>query len=146
MRVNALHDLAVEFEHKTQHAVGRRVLRPEIDGEIADSSFGHSGLALAAGAICSGSAGSTKSGGCDLEFPFSSSRSTEPSRIGHPVERRLDPAIKPPGRDHSTQVAPGQCLDPSTMTTSVGSGSCGARAFASPQLARLTTFPARVPA
>jgi hypothetical protein len=35
MRVNTFDDLAVEFKHKTQHAVGRRMLRPEIDGEIA---------------------------------------------------------------------------------------------------------------
>jgi hypothetical protein len=29
--------------------MGRRVLGPEIDGEIADGSFGHGGLTLAAG-------------------------------------------------------------------------------------------------
>jgi hypothetical protein len=50
MRVDALYDLAVELEYKTQHPMGRRVLGPEIDGEIADSCFGHSGLTLAAGA------------------------------------------------------------------------------------------------
>jgi hypothetical protein len=50
MRVNALYDLAVELEYKTQHPMGRRVLGPKIDGEIADSRFGHSGLTLAAGA------------------------------------------------------------------------------------------------
>ena len=50
MRVNALYDLAVELEYKTQHPMGCRVLGPKIDGEIADSRFGHSGLTLAAGA------------------------------------------------------------------------------------------------
>ena len=45
MRVNALDDLAVEFKHQTQHAVRRRVLRSEIDREIARSGFGHSRLA-----------------------------------------------------------------------------------------------------
>jgi hypothetical protein len=50
MRVNALYDLSVELEYKTQHPMGRWVLGPEIDGEIADSSFGHSGLMLAASA------------------------------------------------------------------------------------------------
>jgi hypothetical protein len=44
MRVNALYDLAVELEHKTQHPMRRGVLGPEIDGEIAAGSFGHSGL------------------------------------------------------------------------------------------------------
>ncbi|MEZ5891773.1 MAG: hypothetical protein R3C58_01295 [Parvularculaceae bacterium] len=34
MRIDALDDFAVKLEHKTQNAVRRRVLRPEIDGEI----------------------------------------------------------------------------------------------------------------
>ena len=34
MRIDALHDLAVEFEHQPQHAVRRRMLRPEVDGEV----------------------------------------------------------------------------------------------------------------
>jgi hypothetical protein len=50
MRIDARNDLAVELEHEAQNAVGRRVLGPEIDGEIADSSFGHTGLTSAAGA------------------------------------------------------------------------------------------------
>ena len=37
MRVDALDDLAVELEHKAQHAMRRRMLRPEIDGELAVS-------------------------------------------------------------------------------------------------------------
>jgi hypothetical protein len=49
MRIDALNDLAVELKHETQDAVGRRVLGPEIDGEIADSSFGHTGLTSAEG-------------------------------------------------------------------------------------------------
>ena len=36
MRIDALDHFAVEFEHETQHAVRRRMLRPEIDGEIAE--------------------------------------------------------------------------------------------------------------
>jgi hypothetical protein len=32
------HNLAIELEHKTQYAVCRRVLGPEIDSEIAQSS------------------------------------------------------------------------------------------------------------
>jgi hypothetical protein len=44
MRVNALYDLAVELEYKTQDAVRRRVLGPEIDSEVADSSLDHIGL------------------------------------------------------------------------------------------------------
>ncbi len=35
MRIDALDDLAVELQHETQHAVRRRMLRTEIDGEIA---------------------------------------------------------------------------------------------------------------
>ena len=41
MRINAVDHLAVEFEHKAQHAVRRGVLRPEIDVEVADGRFGH---------------------------------------------------------------------------------------------------------
>ncbi len=41
MRIDTLDHLAVEFEHETQHAMGRRVLRPEIDGEIAQFRSGH---------------------------------------------------------------------------------------------------------
>ena len=36
MRVHAVHDLAVELQHEAQHAMGRRVLRPEVDVEVAD--------------------------------------------------------------------------------------------------------------
>ena len=35
MRVDALDDLAVELEHETQHAMRRRMLRAEVDGEVA---------------------------------------------------------------------------------------------------------------
>ena len=39
MRIDALDDLAVELEHQAQHAVRGRMLRPEIDGEIAQLRF-----------------------------------------------------------------------------------------------------------
>ena len=35
MRIDPAHDLAVELRNHAQHAVRRRMLRPEIDGEIA---------------------------------------------------------------------------------------------------------------
>src|SRR6266478_98665 len=41
MRVDAPYHLAVEFQYQAQDAVGCRVLRPKIDGEIAECSFGH---------------------------------------------------------------------------------------------------------
>ena len=34
MRINALYDLPVKLQHKAQHAMGRRMLRAEINGEI----------------------------------------------------------------------------------------------------------------
>ena len=40
MRIDAVDDLAVELEHEAQHAVRRRMLRPEIDGEVADLGRG----------------------------------------------------------------------------------------------------------
>ena len=36
MRIDALDHLAVELQHQAQHAVRRRMLRPEVDGEVAD--------------------------------------------------------------------------------------------------------------
>jgi hypothetical protein len=41
MRIDTLHDLSVELQHKAQHAVRRRMLRPEIDREVADGGFSH---------------------------------------------------------------------------------------------------------
>jgi hypothetical protein len=38
VRVGALDDLAVELEHQAQHAVGRRVLGPEVHRVVADLS------------------------------------------------------------------------------------------------------------
>jgi hypothetical protein len=34
MRIDTLHDLAVQLEHEAQHAVRGRMLRAEIDSEI----------------------------------------------------------------------------------------------------------------
>ena len=39
MRIDALDHLAVEFEHEPEHAVCRRMLRSEIDGEFAVVAF-----------------------------------------------------------------------------------------------------------
>ena len=36
MRVAPLDDLAVELEHQPQHPMRRRMLRPEVDVEVAD--------------------------------------------------------------------------------------------------------------
>ena len=41
MRIDPRNHFAVEFQHQTQHAVSRRMLRPEVDSEIAECSFGH---------------------------------------------------------------------------------------------------------
>ena len=48
MRVDALDHLAVELEHQPQHAMRGRMLRPEIDGEIAERGFGHQSTSSAA--------------------------------------------------------------------------------------------------
>jgi hypothetical protein len=39
MRVDALDHLAVQLQHKAQNAVRRRMLRAEIDVEVADVVF-----------------------------------------------------------------------------------------------------------
>ncbi len=41
MRIDALDDLAVKLQHEAQHAVRRRMLRPEIDGEVAHRGSVH---------------------------------------------------------------------------------------------------------
>src|SRR2546423_168065 len=41
VRIDALDHFAVEFQHQTQHAVRSRMLRAEIDGEVAEVVFGH---------------------------------------------------------------------------------------------------------
>ena len=43
VRIDALDHLAVELEHEAQYAVRGRVLRPEIDGEIAERRLVHPG-------------------------------------------------------------------------------------------------------
>ena len=40
VRIDALDHLAVELEHEAEHAVRRRVLRTEVDGELADVGLG----------------------------------------------------------------------------------------------------------
>ncbi len=40
MRIGALDHLAVHLQNEAQHAMGRRMLRPEIHGEGLDESFG----------------------------------------------------------------------------------------------------------
>ena len=54
MRIDALDDLAVELQHQAQHAMRRRMLRPEIDGEIA---YGGSAISPASAAAASPSQG-----------------------------------------------------------------------------------------
>ena len=41
MRVDPLDHLAVELEHEAQHAMRRRMLRPEVDREIAEVRLVH---------------------------------------------------------------------------------------------------------
>ena len=41
MRIDPRDHFAVELQHQTQHAVRGRMLRPEIDGEVAQCCFSH---------------------------------------------------------------------------------------------------------
>src|SRR4029077_9389502 len=62
VRVDALDDLTVELQYEAQDAVSRRMLGPEIEGEVAQVSFGHNGLASAAGSTLAADAGSRSIG------------------------------------------------------------------------------------
>jgi hypothetical protein len=48
MRIDALHNLAIELEHQAQYPVRRRVLRSEIDGEVPRRSLAHGGPSFGA--------------------------------------------------------------------------------------------------
>jgi hypothetical protein len=41
MGIDALDHFAVELEHEPEHAVRRRVLRAEVDGEVPDVCLSH---------------------------------------------------------------------------------------------------------
>ena len=41
MRIDARDDFAVQFQHEAQHAMGGRMLRPEVDREIAEILLVH---------------------------------------------------------------------------------------------------------
>jgi hypothetical protein len=43
MRIGALHNLAIEFEHEAQYAVRGGMLRSEINDEVAQRSLAHGG-------------------------------------------------------------------------------------------------------
>ncbi len=51
MRIAALDDLAVHLDDEAQHAVGRRVLRPEVHRQGLDLDVGHAALALLLGRL-----------------------------------------------------------------------------------------------
>jgi hypothetical protein len=51
--IDPLHHLAVELEDEAQNAVGRRVLRPEVERESTDSGF-HGSLGYGSLGCCSG--------------------------------------------------------------------------------------------
>jgi hypothetical protein len=41
VRIDAVHHLAIQFEDQAQDAMGGRMLRPEVDIELADFGFWH---------------------------------------------------------------------------------------------------------
>src|SRR5262249_41240343 len=41
VRIDAVHDLAVELQHQPQHTVRGRMLWPEVDVELANLRLGH---------------------------------------------------------------------------------------------------------
>ncbi|MDT4880148.1 hypothetical protein FQZ97_1158770 [compost metagenome] len=46
MRIDTPDDFAVQLQNQAQHAVGRGVDRPEIDGEVSDFGFNSHCLAF----------------------------------------------------------------------------------------------------
>src|ERR1700730_12886182 len=87
MRVDALDDLTVELQYETQYAVSRRMLGPEIEGEVAQGGFGHNGLASAAGSTLAADAGSRSIG-----FQFHRADVIDAAR-NWPRKRHIDVAV-----------------------------------------------------
>ncbi len=58
MRIDALDDFTVEFQNEAENAVGGRMLRTEVDVEVADVVFVH-GLCPSAHLAAFSSPGST---------------------------------------------------------------------------------------
>src|SRR3954463_16424535 len=87
MRVDALDDLTVELQYEAQDPVSRRMLGPEIEGEVAQGGFGHNGLASAAGSTLA------------AEHPFPlyrvpvSSRGCDRRRAHWPRKRHINVAV-----------------------------------------------------
>src|SRR5512132_3223655 len=92
MRIDARNDFAVELEHEAQNAVGRWVLGPEIDGEIADSSFGHSGPKSTAGATPATPAGSETLATAE---PPKKASPRHSARLAKPTRSKLPRSSKP---------------------------------------------------
>ena len=44
MGIDSAYNLAIEFQDEAQHAMGRRMLRTKIDGEISNLGLGHGSL------------------------------------------------------------------------------------------------------
>src|SRR5215475_7022079 len=59
MRIEPLDDLAVHFHHEPQHAMRRRMLRPEVERHRLDLDFGHQALP-SAGFVAFSSPGSCR--------------------------------------------------------------------------------------
>src|SRR2546427_9001699 len=91
MRVDALDDLTVELQYEAQDAVSRRMLGPEIEGEVAQGGFGHNGLASAAGSTLAADAGSRSLGLRKLTCTLCTHRTAQSPRFPG-VRRTLVPS------------------------------------------------------
>src|ERR1700730_13936665 len=89
MRVDALDDLTVELQYETQYAVSRRMLGPEIEGEVAQGGFGHNGL----GACARGARRPRRRRLSPLYRVPVSSRGCDRRRAHWPRKRHIDVAV-----------------------------------------------------
>src|SRR5262249_48550127 len=71
VRIDTLYDLAVELEHEAQDAVGGGMLRPEIDGEIAERRLVHPAFSTPLDRQSRYSASSSESSGASEGIPGS---------------------------------------------------------------------------
>ena len=134
VRIDALDHLAVELEHEAQYAVRGRVLRPEIDGEIAERRLVHPGSLKPVGPAVAV---------LRPARPRSSHRNQEPHEPMRQVRRTVSPAQVRLNRIRITPPAapldfpsPRRTSSPPSAASQRTSPRSGARARGTSRIAR----------
>ena len=113
MRIDARDDLAVQVQHQAQHAMGGRMLRPEIDGELRSSvgrrvrpaCFEGDGASRLLPRVAGGGVGRHRGlliAGQDVRRAFPGAHEIEVAEFLHQLHRLIDDALEFVVIAHST--------------------------------------------